>query len=236
MFNFCDIMTNVPIYCNWHFSFLFCIFWCLVSVFGVAFWASLRNYAAFPWYIMYSFSFVLAVIASCVSCMHAMSVFSLCILSIISVRFWRVRISPAFVEASTSLLCPSSRLRFVTSLWFRFVLESCLFVLRLRFRMVVFFCAFDFSAFWVFLSWCPGDGFGFPFFVFRRDGSFLALRGLFHFCRVFLVLFCLFVWVYGWLMVLVYLCCYYCFVLLYLRSFLFFVGVFQCFWKYNMVL
>jgi len=45
--------------------------------------SSLTLSLAFPWYIIYSLSFVLAVIVSCVSCTHAMYAFELRILFII---------------------------------------------------------------------------------------------------------------------------------------------------------
>ena len=67
-----------------------------------------------------------------------MSVFRLCILFIISVLLWCVRVSSASIETSVNLLFPSAKPKFVISAMPRFILESCVFALRLRFLELSF--------------------------------------------------------------------------------------------------
>ena len=159
-------------------------------IFGIAFWVASYVPVAFPWYMMYSPSCVLVVIAPRVSRIHAMSVCRLRILFIISVLFCWVRPSSTFMGTSVSRPCPSSRLRFVISSRLRFVSGSCLFVFLLMFCMVVF-SARRFSMFY-----CISRDFMVvilnSLFVFLPSGSFPAFYGLFYFRRVSLVLFCLF--------------------------------------------
>ena len=88
---------------------------------------------AFPWYMTFPSSCDFAVTTSCVCCMRAISALRSRILLMISNLLLRVLISATFVDTSVRLLCPSFRLMLVVSVWFRFILESCSFVLRRMF-------------------------------------------------------------------------------------------------------
>ena len=94
--------------------------------------------------------------------------------------------SSTFIEASVCLPWPSSGLRFANSFRFRFVLESCLFVSRLRFCRGVFFCAFVFSVFLSVSVTIFGGSFGFAFLRFSRVEVF----GVVGVCFVLLCVSC----------------------------------------------
>ena len=85
---------------------------------------------SFPCYMTYPSSCDFVVGTSCVSFIPAISALMLRILLMISNRLLCVHMSSTFTDTIVRLLCPSSRLMLVVSVWFCFILESCLFVLH----------------------------------------------------------------------------------------------------------
>ena len=134
---------------------------------------------------------------SCVSCTHAISVYRLRILFIVTGLFWRVRMSSTFIETIVNLLCPPYRPMFVISARLRFILECCLFVLRLRFFRAFCFGTFAFQGsgasqscvFYtiidlIFFAFCSAEVFyflGFRHFILRTLCCFVA-RSHFRLC------------------------------------------------------